>query len=105
MDRQDFNTIFGNGRIQQDFVRVASPGGDAALVFMNFNTISAMKITNLFSFIFLFLSLCVTAQTTSENTMTSKIDSVTVFLEGAKIHRSGQLEVPEGRSKWVLKGL
>ena len=45
------------------------------------------------------------SQTPPEKPFDTQIDSVTVFLEGAQIHRSGQLEAPVGRSKWVLKGL
>ncbi|MBK7409791.1 MAG: mucoidy inhibitor MuiA family protein [Saprospirales bacterium] len=53
----------------------------------------------------LFLPFLLFSQTNPEKPVESKIDSVTVFLEGAQIHRSGQLEAPIGRSKWVLKGL
>lgn len=45
------------------------------------------------------------AQAPAEKPLDSRIDSVTVFLDGAQVHRSAQADVPLGRSKWVLKGL
>jgi hypothetical protein len=57
----------------------------------------------------LFFALCIPffawAQPAGERLADSAIDSVTVFLQGAQIHRSAQIDVPQGRSKWVVKGL
>lgn len=51
------------------------------------------------------LALPLMGQRPEERTMESKADSVTVFLQGAQIYRSGKLDVPLGRSIWVAKGL
>lgn len=45
------------------------------------------------------------SQTPTEKALESQIDSVTVFLQGAQVHRSVQADIPLGRSKWVFKGL
>lgn len=56
-------------------------------------------------FLTLLFSFSLFSQSASEKLFDTRIDSVTIFLEGAQVHRSGQLEAPLGRSKWVLKGL
>jgi len=70
----------------------------------NFPNIYLMK-TFFLSLILFFVPFSISAQTLEESPIDTKIDSVTVFLEGAQIHRSGLIEAPQGRSKWVLKGL
>jgi hypothetical protein len=51
------------------------------------------------------LAFSLMGQRPEERTMESKVDSVTVFLQGAQIYRSGKLDIPLGRSIWVAKGL
>lgn len=51
------------------------------------------------------LAFSLMGQRPEERTMESKADSVTVFLQGAQIYRSGKLDIPLGRSIWVAKGL
>lgn len=64
-----------------------------------------MKTGIIIALITLTLPLALTGQKPEERTMESKVDSVTVFLQGAQIYRSGKVDIPLGRSIWVAKGL
>lgn len=64
-----------------------------------------MKTGIIIALIALTLPLGLLGQRPEERTMESKVDSVTVFLQGAQVYRSGKLDIPLGRSIWVAKGL
>ncbi|MEO9967405.1 MAG: mucoidy inhibitor MuiA family protein [Reichenbachiella sp.] len=57
------------------------------------------------AFLLLVLSHQILAQTFKEKELKTKMDEVTVFLQGAQISRSGELELPAGHTQIVIKSL